>query len=111
MPARKHVEDNRSTAMLATKRSTGVTPEMNLREYVTYRALLIRNKVDHFGIEIQRKCHQRSKSGVPVTHKKTHDLLKYFKNLINCSYLHYNSDLLEKFKCPTMLYHFGNPYD
>ena len=31
MPAHRHMEENGSAAMLATKRSAGVAPEMNLR--------------------------------------------------------------------------------
>ena len=35
MPTHRYVEENGSAAMLAAKRSAGVTPEMNLRECVT----------------------------------------------------------------------------
>ena len=35
MPACRYMEDNGSCAMLATKMSAGVTPEMNLMEHIT----------------------------------------------------------------------------
>ena len=40
-----------SAAMLAAKRSAGVTPEVNLREHVTCMPLPSVNKAAHFGFE------------------------------------------------------------
>ena len=39
MPAHKYVGGNGSAAMLAAKRSAGVTPEVNLREHLTHMPL------------------------------------------------------------------------
>ena len=36
MPAGRYMEENDSVAMLAAKRSAGVTPEVNLSEHVTH---------------------------------------------------------------------------
>ena len=51
MPARRYVEEIGSAAMLATKRSAGVTPEVNLRECVTHKPLPSANKAVHSGFE------------------------------------------------------------
>ena len=59
-----------SAAMLAAKRSAGVTPEVNLRRHVTCTALLSANKAAHSGFETQRRCHQKSKTGVSVAPQK-----------------------------------------
>ena len=53
------------TAMLAIKRSAGVTPEVNLREHTSHTPLSSANKAVHSGFETQR-CHQKSKMGVSV---------------------------------------------
>ena len=54
-------------AMLATKRSAGFVPEVNLREHATCMPLPIVNKAAHS--ETQRTCHQKSKMGVSVVQK------------------------------------------
>ena len=64
MPAHRYAEENSSAAMLATKRSAGVVPEMNLREGVTCFPLPSRNKA------ALRRCHQKSEKGYQWTHKK-----------------------------------------
>ena len=51
MPNCRYVEENSLAAMLATKRSTDVTPEVNLREHVTCTPLSCTNKADHSGFE------------------------------------------------------------
>ena len=53
-------------AMLAAKRSAGVTPEVNLRECVTHAPLLSMNKAVHSGFEIRRGHHKKFKTGVSV---------------------------------------------
>ena len=63
MPAHRYVEETGLAAILATKRSAGVTPEVNLREYVTCMPLLSANKAAHSGFENQRKHHQKAKTG------------------------------------------------
>ena len=69
MPGCRYVEEISSAAMLATKRSAGVTPEMNLRECVTHTPLPSANKAAHSGFETQR-CHKKSKTGVSVAPQK-----------------------------------------
>ena len=64
-------EENSSAAILATKRLTGVTPEVNLGEHVTYMPLLSTNKAAYSGgFETQMRCYQKSKTEVAVAHKK-----------------------------------------
>ena len=40
MPANSYIEENGLAAMLATKRSAGVAPKVNLREYVICMPML-----------------------------------------------------------------------
>ena len=56
--------------MMANKRSTGVTPEVNLREYVTHMPLPSMNKAGHSDFETKRRRHQKSKTGVSVAPQK-----------------------------------------
>ena len=56
MPAHRYVEEISSAAMLATMKSAGVTPTVNLREYVTHTPILSGNKAAHSGFKIQREC-------------------------------------------------------
>ena len=62
MPAFRYMKENQLAAMLAAKRSAGVTPEVNLREM----PLPHMNKAVHSVFEYQRRCHQKSKTGVSV---------------------------------------------
>ena len=57
----KYVDQKGSTAILATKRSAGVTPEVNLRNplYTSQVSTLA----------LKHRCHQKSKKGVSVAHK------------------------------------------
>ena len=59
-----------SAAMLATKRSAGVTPEVNLRERVTCMPSPSVNKAAHYGFETQGRRHQKCKTGVSVAPQK-----------------------------------------
>ena len=52
------------------QRSAGVTPEVNVRELVTCTPSPSMNKVDHHTFETQRRCHQKSKTGVSVAPQK-----------------------------------------
>ena len=70
MPGCRYVEEIGLAAMLATKRSAGVTPEVNLRGHVTCMPLPSANKVAHSGFEIHRRHHQRSTTGVSVAPQK-----------------------------------------
>ena len=70
MPADRYIEEINSAAMLATKtdkRLAGVTPETNLTECITCAPLPSANKTAHSGFEIQRRSHQKSKTGVLVS--------------------------------------------
>ena len=70
MTPHSYEEENGSAAMLTTKRSAGVTPDMNLIDCVTHIPPPNANKAAHSGFETQRRCHQKSKIGVSVAHKK-----------------------------------------
>ena len=52
--------------MLADKRSAGVTPEVNLMEYVIQTSAKSVKKAAHSGFETQRRHHHKSKTGVTV---------------------------------------------
>ena len=54
----KYVDENGLAAMLAAKRSAGVTPEVNLREPISCMPQPRVNKAAHSGFETQRRCHQ-----------------------------------------------------
>ena len=53
----RYVEEIGSAAMLAAKRSSGVVPEVNLRECVRCMRLLSVNKAAYSGFETQRRRH------------------------------------------------------
>ena len=65
MPARRHMEENSPAAMLATNRSAGVIPEVNLSECVTCMPASSANNAAHSGFETNR-CHQWSKTVAPL---------------------------------------------
>ena len=75
--------------MLATKRSVGVTPEVNIRKRVTCTPLPCANKAALSGFEIQGRCHQKSETGVSVAPQKG---LMSSKNFVKRKIL--NSDTL-----------------
>ena len=66
MPARRYLEEIGSAAMLAAKRSAGVTPEVNLREHITCIPPTTANNTAHSGFETQRRHHK----GVSVAPQK-----------------------------------------
>ena len=66
MPACRYMEEIGSAAMLAVKRSAGVTLEVNLWVSVTHMPLPSVSKAAHSGFEAQRRCHPKSKTGVPL---------------------------------------------
>ena len=70
MPGCRYVEDISLAVMLAAKRSVGVAPEVNLREFVTHMPLPSVNKAAHSGFETQRRHHQKSKKGVSMAPQK-----------------------------------------
>ena len=70
MPAHRYVKENGLAAILATKRSVGVVPEVNPREHATCMSLPSMNKAAHSGFETQRRHHQKSKTEVSVASQK-----------------------------------------
>ena len=70
MHAHRYVEENSLAAILATKRSAGVTPEVNLRECVRHTSLPSMNKAAHSDFETQRRHYQKSKTGVSLAPQK-----------------------------------------
>ena len=54
MPPCKYVGEIFLAAMLASKRSAGVTPEVNVKEYVARMPLPSMTKAAHSGFETQR---------------------------------------------------------
>ena len=65
MPAHRYIEENGLATLLATKRSAGITQEVNLKEYVICMPQPSVNKAANSGFETQRRCHQKSKTGAP----------------------------------------------
>ena len=70
MPACKYVEEISSAAMLATKISAGVAPEVNLGKCVTCLPTPGVNKAAHSGFDTQRRRPQKFKIGVSVVPQK-----------------------------------------
>ena len=64
------MEQNGLAAMLATKRSIGVVPEVDLRKCVTHMAPPSANKAGHSGFETQRRHYQKPKTRVSVALQK-----------------------------------------
>ena len=78
------MDENSSAAMLATKRSACVTPEVNLRECTSHTHLPSENKTAHSGFETQRRYHQKSKNrGISGPTKRTNVLQKIFEKRIS----------------------------
>ena len=63
------MDENSSAAMLATNRSAGVAPEVNLRECTSHTPLPSTNKSAQSGFETQK-----SKQGYQWPHKRTYVL-------------------------------------
>ena len=57
-------------AILAVKRLAGVTPEVNLMDCILYIPLPSVNKAANSGFETQRRHHQKSETGTPLTPQK-----------------------------------------
>ena len=55
--------------MLATKRSAGVAPDVNLT-ILLHTGKEAHNEGIHSGFEIQSRCHEKSKTGVSVATQK-----------------------------------------
>ena len=65
--------------MLVVKRSAGVAPEMNLWELISCMPPPCVNKAADSGFETQRRCHQKSKTGVSCGPRRGHVSTKNFK--------------------------------
>ena len=91
---------DRTGCVLATKRSASVAPEVDIRER-HYFCLRNANKAAHSGFETQRRCHQKSKTGVSVAQKmdmcppKTLKKRKVMKKRYSKNIFHIDSN----FKC------------
>ena len=80
VPVCRYVEMNGSAAILATKRSADVAPEVNLREHVTHTPPSNVNKAAHYGFETQRRRHQKPKNrGISGPTKRTYVHQIFFK--------------------------------
>ena len=98
MPGSRYMEEIGSAAMLAAKRSAGVTPEVNLKECVKCMPPPSADKAAHFGFETQRRHHQKSKNrGISGPTKRTHVLqILFFKKMfIGCEWSHQQECPLE----------------
>ena len=71
MPVYRYVEEKSLIALLATKRLAGVAPGESL-EHVTYMPLPSTNKAASSGFETQRRCLQKSKTGISVASERTY---------------------------------------
>ena len=71
-------------AMLAIYTSKGVAPEVYLREPILCMPLPSANKAAHSGFEAQRRCHQKSETGVSVAPQWTCVQKKIFKKRRKC---------------------------
>ena len=69
MPTHRYGGEISLAAILAVKRSAGVAPGVNCRQPVTHMPLPSVSKAAYSGFEIQRRCHQKSDTGVSVPHK------------------------------------------
>ena len=69
MPAYKYVDWKGSDGMLATRRSAGVKPKVNLRNTWCTRKKHAGKEI-HPGLETQNSRHQKSKKGYQWSHKK-----------------------------------------
>ena len=69
LPLLKHA-CGEAVGWLATKRSTGVAPEVNLRERISHMPPPSANKAAHSGFETERRRHQKSKIGVSMAPQK-----------------------------------------
>ena len=79
MPGHRYVEDIDSASMLATKRLTGVAPEVNLKEFVTCMPMPSTNKASHSVFKPRGVVTKKSKTRVSVAHQKGLMSSKNFK--------------------------------
>ena len=72
MPTSYNVEEKGLTAMLATKRSAGTPPKVNLREYVTCAAPPNTNNAAHFLWNPDERSPEVQKQGISDPTKMTY---------------------------------------
>ena len=70
MPAQRYLEEISSAAMLATKRSSGVTPEVNLRERISRMPPPSANKATTLALNPRGDITRSPKQGYKWSHKK-----------------------------------------
>ena len=73
--------------MLAAKMSAGVTPEVNLKQCLTWKYPPSANKAAHSCFEAQMRHHQKSKTRVSVAIRKGLKSFKGFKKTKNLLYV------------------------
>ena len=83
MPAHRYVEDKSLAAMLATKRSAGVTPEVNLGKCVTHRSPPSVNNAAHSGFKTQETSPEIQDRGINGPTKRTNVLQNCLKKNSN----------------------------
>ena len=66
----QHVGEISSATVMAAKRSPGVSPELNLVEFLTCMPLPSTNKAAHSGIETQRRRHEKFKTRASMAPQK-----------------------------------------
>ena len=74
MPGCRYMEENGLAMMLLAS----LVPEVDLRECVTHTPPPSMNKAVHSGFEMQKRHHQKSKTGVSVTPRKDLCSPKFF---------------------------------
>ena len=80
MPGCKYVEEIGSATMLATKRSAGVGPVVNLRELIC-TPLPSANEAAHISFETRKRRPQKSITGVSVVPQKGLMSSNFFKKI------------------------------
>ena len=79
------MEENDLAAILAAKRSAGVTPEVNLREHVTHMPPPSVNKAAYSGFETQRDVTRSCPAvhrGISGSAKRTYIMQIFLKNAL-----------------------------
>ena len=84
----------RLAAMPAIYTGRGVTPEVNLRVHISCMPPQSSNKAAHSGFETQRRCHQKSETGISVDMCPTNFFLKKTKKNVRT----FNGDNHQIFK-------------
>ena len=81
MPACRYVEKKGLAALLVTKRSAGVTPEVNFKKCATRMPLPSANRAAHSGFETQK-----SETGASIAYPKGLMFAKVFKKIVSIAF-------------------------